>query len=497
MTQEGADKTEKKGPKIRQAVVIVHGMGEQRPLDTLFRFANAVVKEPPSSGEADTSTAKFRAKYFSRPTNFEDAFESRYLVSQKSEKDDPVQQDQADFFEYHWSFHMQGNKFTDIIATFFRMLIRSPTRVPSGLLVVWAAIWLLIFYAAYKLYSTPDIWSKITAVYTNDGTGGAIAALIGTIFAIGAGGLAFKALRWLFKRFIPAKVTSHFVDVIRYLDTSPRSYAVRKNIRKGMVDLIENLHQEKEGGKNKYDRVVIVAHSLGAYIAYDAITYYWTRTNQQFSGKIGVKTLRDVEQKGAALLDASEDHSAEKVDDYRKAQKALWLELQKQGNPWRISDFVSVGTPMYMADSIMTKNKARFQERVDLRHIAKCPPESDLSRDGFPKDPVSYGYPYGANTALYHAAPFAVTRWTNMWFPPALNFFGDWFGGPLAPLFGHGIRDIRLKGDGWRRFIPAVAHALYFSFPDKKPEAGDDPDKTDQLSVTHQLRLALDLSFFR
>jgi hypothetical protein len=52
-----------------------------------------------------------------------------------------------------------------------------------------------------------------------------------------------------------------------------------------------------------------------------------------------------------------------------------------------------------------------------------------------------------------------------MWFPAHLRFFGDWFGGPLAPLYGRGIRDIRLPGDGWTSRAPAWAHARYLSFP--------------------------------
>lgn len=76
-----------------------------------------------------------------------------------------------------------------------------------------------------------------------------------------------------------------------------------------------------------------------------------------------------------------------------------------------------------------------------------------------------------------------------MWFPARWGFFGDWFGGRLAPLFGNGIRDVPLTGNRrmrrWlrSRLVPGYAHALYLKFPE---------DLTEQ-SVTTELRGMLDL----
>jgi hypothetical protein len=71
-----------------------------------------------------------------------------------------------------------------------------------------------------------------------------------------------------------------------------------------------------------------------------------------------------------------------------------------------------------------------------------------------------------------------------MWFPAVWGFFGDWFAGPLAPLFGTGIKDVKLTGNKPKRLIPGYAHALYFKFP------GDTSDD----SVTTKLRDTLDLA---
>jgi len=46
---------------------------------------------------------------------------------------------------------------------------------------------------------------------------------------------------------------------------------------------------------------------------------------------------------------------------------------------------------------------------------------------------------------LHHAAPFAPVRWTNIYDPATLVFFGDVIGGPLRPIFGPAIIDVDLK----------------------------------------------------
>jgi hypothetical protein len=89
-------------------------------------------------------------------------------------------------------------------------------------------------------------------------------------------GVAAAIVSYLIARVLPRWLTSSFVDVVRYLDTSPRSYAVRRDIRKGLVEMLQALHASKAP---RYDRIVLVAHSLGAYLAYDAIAYLWGLTN--------------------------------------------------------------------------------------------------------------------------------------------------------------------------------------------------------------------------
>jgi hypothetical protein len=85
---------------------------------------------------------------------------------------------------------------------------------------------------------------------------------------------------------------------------------------------------------------------------------------------------------------------------------------------------------------------------------------------------ANYGYKGdGIRQVLGSQSPFAVTRWTNLWFPVIRgDLRGDWFGGALRPLFGPGIRDIEVQGNKPARFKRGTAHTEYFKHPD---EGGD------------------------
>jgi hypothetical protein len=172
------------------------------------------------------------------------------------------------------------------------------------------------------------------------------------------------------------------------------------------------------------------------------------------------------------------------VDRYQQAQRAAWVGLRAQGNPWRITDLVTFGSPMYFGNRLLTLSPKRFRERVERREVPTCPPLRDNGPEYADQARRRLSYNNGGRRVLYHGAPFAVVRWTNLWFPPRLWFFGDWFGGRLAPLFGMGIRDVELSGNRPWRWFPGFAHALYVSFP--RDVRAD--------SVTTQLRQAMDLA---
>jgi hypothetical protein len=354
----------------RTAVVLVHGMGEQRPMETFDGFIRTAL--PPHDGTWD---------YHPRPAEITDSYEARRYTAPQSE-----------FFEYHWPFLMTAGKYAGVAPTALRLFLRRPANVPDALLGVWRLVWIsvlaavmvipVLFVAGHALNSDVPVWII-----------GLVTSAVVLIFWFGLYRVLPKAL--VNKRTMP------LVDSARYLDPSPYSYAARRAVRGGLVDLLGRVHD------GDYTRIVVVAHGVGAYIAYDALASFWAKKR------------------------------------------------------WRITDFVTVGAPLALADLLLTRpslssgfktsdgtrRRELFDGLLQRGVLVDCPPRSDSG------------------------SPFAVTRWTNLWFPVARGSRrGDWFAGALGPLFGTGIRDIAVTGNQPERLKRGSAHAEYFSHPDRGEE---------------------------
>ena len=406
---------------IRTAVVIVHGMGEQRPMDTLDGFVKMALRPRDVNGEPKWDY------YYSRPAEVTGSYEARRYISRQlgsfmgpdGAPTEPIQ-GQTEIYEYHWSYLMTGNRFADVMPKTLRLLLRRASNVPDALFGIWRVVWIVLlaillaipalFVAGYLLNTDVPAWII-----------GVIVSAVILIFWFGLFRLVARAL--------VNKVTKSFVDVVRYLDTSPHSYAARRAIRGGLVDLLHALHD------GRYSRVVVVAHSLGAYIAYDALTALWAQTHELHAGPIDdpipLESLDTLE--GAADRLIADPDAPGALDDFQDLQFALWQDLRRQGNPWRITDFVTAGTPMALADLLVTRpslfsgfTKADRTYRTELFDslvrrgaLVRCPPRSEtLPVESNEHHPVSYRWNRsGPREVLGSQSPFAVTRWTNLWFP--------------------------------------------------------------------------------
>lgn len=157
-------------PKPRTAVVVVHGMGEQLPLETLRQFVMTAL--PKYNGKRD---------YFSRPARVTGSYEARRMLAYRQPSDGPLTHGQTEFFEYHWSYKMTGNRLSDFLPTFVRLMLRKPRTVPSGLNVVWWLAWLVVVALAVGVVAT-----ILAGVRYEDFTlGGVLIALFGQgLFAV-------------------------------------------------------------------------------------------------------------------------------------------------------------------------------------------------------------------------------------------------------------------------------------------------------------------------
>ena len=120
--------------RIRQAVVVIHGIGEQRPMDTLRSFVDAVLVKDQNQG----------SEYLNKPDTMNEMFETRCLQARPNRQAGrPV----TDFYEYYWAHHMHGSKYTQVFGWLLGLMMRNPMSIPHALRPAYIVSWSLMLLA--------------------------------------------------------------------------------------------------------------------------------------------------------------------------------------------------------------------------------------------------------------------------------------------------------------------------------------------------------------
>jgi hypothetical protein len=228
-------------------------------------------------------------------------------------------------------------------------------------------------------------------------------------------------------------------DAARYFRNSPANVAARRAIRKNAVDTLDQLHRCRH-----YDRVVVVAHSLGTAVAYDMLRAYYSRICNQITADVDLTEKFKQLDDGKLECDAMRAAGRRLIETLAK-RSAILSEASRQGgyqpaksdevDVWLVTDFVTLGSPLAHAKYLMTsegsgtKLEQAFFDHVHEREFPTCPPQK-LDNDGL----IFFTSPH-SGPRFHHGGMFALTRWTNLYFPIRSIFWGDAIGGPVKPVF--------------------------------------------------------------
>ncbi|MES2626357.1 MAG: hypothetical protein V4628_13820 [Pseudomonadota bacterium] len=436
-----------------QAVVLIHGIGEQKPMDTVRGFVEAVL--PPAEDGTE--------QYFSKPDPLSESFELRRLQA--------VGRNKIHFFEYYWAYQTDGTTVRHVTQWLIQLLLRRPRNVPPGLRTVWGMSWFLLL--ALVIAAALGLADKALQFYE-----------LGRSYWWVSLGLVL--LLGLLQGFL-----IHYVgDAARYLSPSPQNIALRQRIRSEGVNLLRRLHES-----GKYDRIVIVGHSLGSVIGYDILTALWQKHNENYDFKARedlLDSLMAANRRPQPILRDALSTLGETLRNlpnnvagttlhrtllqaFRTAQHLGFKEQCMWGNTWRITDFITIGSPLAHAMMLLARNGNEFAARKRQRELATCPPIVDSGRYAYATDErvVTAAGRTFSPFVLHHAACFGVTQWTNLYFPAHAGFFGDVVGGPLADVFGAGIKDVRVTSKSRWRFTLA-AHTSYWNPQASQSERSED-----------------------
>ena len=407
----------------------------------------------------------------------------------------------TDFYELYWADLSGGSTWDQVKAWVRGLLLRNPfTRVPRDVFLAWIVLWLIALTA---------IVFSIAAVLPHQAT------------MFGWRLWEYAPLLWLsgwqtwqlgFVVAAMGLVVTHFIvpyfgRVVRYTRATPENIKARRRIRERGLALLGELHNKE------YARIVVVGHSLGSILAYDLVSYFWTRKPHArvvTEGTAEFDALRDMEKALAepgwekAPCDSGPP-SPSVLNAYLAAQTRFGHLLRTRPMPdekhptdtrWLISDLITLGSPLGYAEFLMAGSRDDLRKRQEDREYPTNPPlrelldpgyAADARRVNFPIDtekPKLLAFPFeNGQWQLHHAAPFAAVRWTNIHDPALLIAFGDLISSPAAPVFGRAVVDVNLKtlrGQSWR-----FTHTKYWR-PPKRP--------ADVPVHIAQLRKALDLS---
>lgn len=407
----------------KQAVVLIHGIGEQKPMDTLRGFVEAVWLSDESVKHTHA-----QANLWSKPDRVSDSFELRRLTTSKNRAGT-----RTDFFEFYWAHLMSGTKLQHVLAWARVLLLRWPWNVPKPLFGAWVLVVLLVLAVAFFVVngSLPEdrrllqipLWGSLV------------------LGAVGAG-LSYLVL-W------------YVGDAARYLHPAPTNIQRRHEIRSAGVDLLEKLHET-----GRYGRIVIVGHSLGSVIGYDILTHAWPDYDTRFDKPEGPQ---DEALKALEAL-AADGAGAEQL---QPAQRAYLRELKAQNHRWLVTDFVTLGSPLTHAAVLLARDAQDLAQKQRDREFPTCPPVLEKGRFSYERSLEARRTGKEGQEIVerrrfdvpHHAAVFGPTRWTNLYFPAWLVFWGDLIAGPLAPFFGAGVRDVAVK-TGLRGGL--LSHTLYW-----------------------------------
>jgi hypothetical protein len=426
----------------RQAVIVIHGIGHQRPMDTLRPFVDAVLGVDPEREQVP--------QYYSKPDEASATFELRRLQSRESRP-------RTDYFELYWQHLVPTATWGKIAAWLLLLLRRKRKDVPASLRGLWTFTRVVATAAAILLAASIAIWLFPGLVPATDSTPSDAAYPLGLTMLL----LAIQGV-----------VLNYVGDAAIYLSPEPQNIKARQAVREAGVALLERLHRGLDSG-HVYDRIVVVGHSLGSVIGYDILTHAWPRFNERHGrpdrpshdalgdAEAAARTLWDEARPAGTASPSARDESLQKAQDaWLSASRRLWIEQRGNGFPWLVTDFVTLGSPLAHALLLLARNRVEFERKKTQSELPTSPPQLEHKRC------FSYKMRYQLKggmlrdtKVLHHAAVFAVTRWTNLYFPARFGLKGDLIGGAIGGGLGPGIVDLPVETEtlgGW------LAHTRYW-----------------------------------
>src|SRR5258708_3996386 len=197
-----------------QAVVVIHGMGEQIPMDTIKSFVDAVWQKD----EVTTANGLPNpTEVWSKPDARTGSLELRRITTRESIPDQAFPAGvRTDFYELYWADLTSGATWDSLKSWVSGLLFRPLRRVPPNVRLAWLALWLgslLVIALAVLAILPASVWKDTP-----------FAGLSNWQWMLAGAAVALTAL-------VHKMGTSTFGRVVRYTRADPDNIAARAAVR--------------------------------------------------------------------------------------------------------------------------------------------------------------------------------------------------------------------------------------------------------------------------
>jgi hypothetical protein len=268
---------------------------------------------------------------------------------------------------------------------------------------------------------------------------------------------------------ITGLVLSYIGDAAVYFGPSPQNIEARHKIRAHGLKLLKALNANP-----RYDRIVVVGHSLGSVVGYDVIALCWQQLLDEWRDGFraqcdaGTRPVNTEKQMIASEVLAARSTSNFEQPDWEAMARSVRAEICGNGYNWKISDLITLGSPLTYGEFLLASGREDFARRKAQRELATAPPTSEPdTKTGQPRHSYLqwitdvHGQDHWFRVP-HHAAQFAATAWTNIYYKGFGPIGSDLIGGPLAGQFGAGVKDVPVWNTIW---LGLLSHIRYWQQP--------------------------------
>lgn len=521
----------------KQAIVVVHGMGEQRPMGMMRRVVDTLWTTDKSMlNEGDRHIGPTGNKSWIVPDCKTGSHDLQRITTPPA-KDGK----RTDFFEFYYADILDDAKLSNLWRWLFRIILVRPEFVTPRMVWPWSALCFLIVLIGLVTFGV--VLLGVGTIFQlewwhHDGGSARLNIYeVGFLGLLNLGlmvwlGARNSALRWILRwpaylvitvlvyytlfgiggvevrstivggtLFIAILTGTIFLpylgDVAGYLGAHPDTVRRRHDVRERGLSLLRDLHDDPT-----YDRIVIIAHSLGSVVAYDILHLLWEElgpTNENPPAQDVREALAEHDRFvknhqsrywNALTVEAYQRVQAKVTDAIRRAGPVKNKAGEKTNHYWKITDFITCGSPLSHAQFLIARGADNFEKLKEERLFPVVPPRPYNEDYGtlYTPDKIEFsdqtaGLPIPQSTSdwainaprayAHHGAVFSAVKWTNLYDEHHPLFFwqGDVLGGPVGGYthFGRGVREhnVRVR---YSKFglddLRLITHTLYWTNTD-------------------------------